>query len=145
MSVATAVLDRLENRLPKVIDAKGHGIIDYCHASFFLGMALLCRKKNPRAAVAALATGSFILVESLLTDYPLGAAKVLPFATHGRMDAAFAASSLLVPKIFGFEGTGAAGVFKGNAVAEAAVVGMTDFNSEHARAEESGVAYRTAA
>jgi len=145
MSLATAVLEKLENRLPKVIDARGHGVIDYCHASFFLGMALLCRKKNPRAAAAALMTGSFILAESLLTDYPVGAMKVVPFETHGRMDAGFAAASLLVPRIFGFEGSGAAAVFKGNALAEAAVVGMTNFNSEDARGEKAELPYGEAA
>ena len=127
------VLNVVEKRLPKVIDARTHGMIDLCHATFFFGMALLCRKKNPRAATAALATGAFVLVESLLTDYPLGAKSVVSFSTHGRMDAAFAASSLALPKIFGFEHTNAAKVFKMNAFVESAVVGLTDFNSNHAR------------
>jgi hypothetical protein len=136
MTLATKAITKMESHLPKVIDARTHGIIDYCHASFFFGMALLCRKKNPRAALAALMTGSFVLVESLLTDYPLGVAKVIPFDIHGRMDSAFAASSFALPRIFGFNGSGAAKVFKGNGVMEGAVVGMTDFNREHARAEE---------
>lgn len=136
MSITNAVLERMETRLPKVVDARTHGVIDYCHAAFFFGMAWLCRKSEPRAAVAAAVTGSFILVESLLTDYPLGVAKVIPFETHGRMDSAFAASSFVVPKLFGFEGTAASKIFKGNGVAESAVVAMTDFNSEHARQEE---------
>jgi hypothetical protein len=135
MSLATAVLEKLENGLPRVMDARAHGVIDYCHASFFLGMALLWRRRNPRAAAAAMVTGSFLLAESLLTDYPMGAVKVLPFEAHGRMDAGFAAASLIVPRIFGFEGSGAAVVFKGNALAKAAMVGMTNFNSEDARGE----------
>jgi hypothetical protein len=136
MSITTAALEQVEKRLPKVIDARTHGIIDYCHAAFFLGMAALFARKNRAAATAALATGAFILVESLLTDYPLGAAKVLPFETHGRMDAGFAASSFMMPKWFGFSGTGAAQVFKMNGFIEGMVVGMTDWNSERARAEE---------
>jgi hypothetical protein len=130
------VLKTVESRLPKVIDAKTHGVIDYCHAAFFFGMALLSRRTNPRAATAALITGAFVLVESLLTDYPLGAEPVIPFQTHGRMDAGFAASSLMVPRIFGFEGTHAATVFKTNAFVESAVVGLTDFNTERAREEK---------
>ncbi|HVG27925.1 MAG TPA: hypothetical protein VM865_09995, partial [Acidobacteriaceae bacterium] len=122
---------------PKVIDARTHGVIDYCHASFFLGMALVCRKTNPRAALAALFTGSFVLVQSLLTDYPLGVAKLLPFATHGRMDAGFAASSPLMPTLFGFNGTPAARVFQGNGLVEATVVGLTDWNSERARSDST--------
>ena len=136
MSITTAALEQVEKRLPKVIDARTHGIIDYCHAAFFLGMAAICARRNRRAAKAALATGAFILAESLLTDYPMGVEKVLPFETHGRMDAGFAASSFMIPKWFGFSGTGAAQVFKMNGFIEGMVVGMTDWNSERARAEK---------
>lgn len=137
MSVANIAVNQLENRLPKLIDARKHGMIDYGHAAFFLGMAFVCRKSEPRAALAALLTGSFVLVQSLLTDYPLGVKKVIPFRVHGQMDAAFAASSFMMPKVFGFSDSAAASVFKGNSFVEAAVVGATDFNSERARSEES--------
>jgi hypothetical protein len=136
MSVATTAVNELENRLPKVIDARKHGMIDYCHAAFFLGMAYECRKSEPRAAVAALLTGSFVLVQSLLTDYPLGVKRVIPFRVHGQMDAAFAASSFMMPKVFGFSHSPAAAIFTGNSFVEAAVVGATDFSSERARSEE---------
>jgi len=136
MSVATALVEKLETRLPKVIDARTHGIIDYCHAAFFFGMALACRKSNPRAAIAAAATGGFVLVESLLTDYPLGVKKVIPFSVHGQMDAAFAASSFVMPKLFGFADTPAATVFTTNGFIEGSVVGMTNWDSDDARAEE---------
>src|SRR3954449_2969786 len=111
MSITTAALGEVEKRLPKVIDARTHGIIDYCHAAFFFGMAIYYGRRNRKAASAALATGAFILVESLLTDYPFGARKVIPFETHGRMDAGFAASSFGMPNLFGFAGTAAAQVF----------------------------------
>ena len=116
MSVATAALNELENRLPKVIDARKHGMIDYCHPAFFLGMAYMCRKSEPRAALAALLTGSFVLIQSLLTDYPLGVKKIIPFRVHGQMDAAFAASSFMVPRVFGFSESPAAAIFKGNSL-----------------------------
>ena len=138
MSVATVAVNELENRLPKVIDARKHGMIDYCHAAFFLGMAYMCRKSEPRAALAALLTGSFVLAQSLLTDYPLGVKKVIPFRVHGQMDAAFAASSFMMPKVFGCSDSPAAAVFTGNSFVEAAVVGATDFSSERARSEEVG-------
>ena len=138
MSVVTnVVVESLESRLPKVLDARTHGVIDYCHAAFFLGMAWFCRKSQPRAAVAAAVTGAFILTESLLTDYPLGVKKVIPFEVHGRMDAALAGSSFMVPRLFGFSGTPAAKVFQANGFAEGAVVGMTDYNDASARAEEN--------
>ncbi|HEY0785818.1 MAG TPA: hypothetical protein VGD62_08085 [Acidobacteriaceae bacterium] len=137
MSVFTTGLNMLENRLPKVIDARTHGLIDYGHAAFFLGMAFFCRKSNPRAATAALATGAFVLTQSLLTDYPLGVTPVLSFEQHGKLDAGFAASSLALPRLFGFEDTGAAKIFKANAFVEATVVGLTDFSNQHAQAEKA--------
>ena len=137
MSIATVALGAAERRLPKVIDARTHGILDYCHAAFFLGMAIFCARRNRRAAQAALATGAFILAESLLTDYPAGAAKVISFETHGRLDSALTASSFMIPKLFGFAGTAEAEVFKINGFLEGAVVGMTDWNTERARGEKS--------
>lgn len=139
MSLATAALGEVEKRLPKVIDARTHGIIDYCHAAFFFSMAIFYARRNKRAATAALASGAFILAESVLTDYPFGAKKVIPFETRGRIDAGFAASSFGMANLFGFTGTAAAQVFAINGFVEGAVVGMTDWNSERARGESSSV------
>src|SRR3569833_3311691 len=138
MSGTSAAVNELENRLPKVIDARKHGMIVFFYAAFFLGMAYMCRKSEPRAALAALLTGSFVLVQSLLTDYLFFAKKVIPFRVHGQMDAAFAASSFMVPKVFGFSDSSAAAVFTGNSFVDEAVVGATDFSSERARSEEVG-------
>ena len=122
-------------KIPKPIHARAHGFIDYGHAAFFLGMAFVCRKSNPRAAVAALVTGSFVLVQSLLTDYPLGTKPVLSFNTHGKIDAAFGASSAVMPEMYGFSGTPAATVFRVNSLVESTVVALTDWDSNKASLE----------
>lgn len=132
-SATSALLSTVKEPFPKVISPKAHGFIDYGHAMFFFGLGLLCRKHNKRAAMAAFGTGAFVLVESLLTDYPLGLKPVIPFATHGTMDAGFASASWAVPKLFGFSGTPAAKVFQINSAVEATVVELTDFSSERAR------------
>lgn len=136
MSVVSNALQGLENHLPKVIDSQTHGVIDYSHAALFLGASAFFWKRDRKAAIAALATGSFILVQSLLTDYPLGAKPVFSFKTHGEMDSAFVPAALSLPRLLGFGKNGAAWFFRANAIAEAFVVGMTDFDSEHARAEK---------
>ena len=134
MVVADSALDS-GAQSGKVISPKVHGIIDYAHVAFFFGFALLCRKSNKPAALAALGTGTFVLVQSLLTDYPLGLKPVIPFAMHGKMDAGFASASWVIPKVFGFSGTAAAKVFEMNSAVEGTVVGMTDFSTERARME----------
>ncbi|MBS1814216.1 MAG: hypothetical protein JSS87_05025 [Acidobacteria bacterium] len=135
MALMQVGMEVLESKLPKVISPTTHGIIDYTHVAFFATVGLLCLKSNKRAAAAAFATSGFILVQSLLTDYKLGAKPVISFETHGKMDTAFASASWMVPRIFGFQGTAAAKVFEMNSIAEAGVVGMTDWNSERAHEE----------
>src|SRR5881227_1162016 len=114
MSLVNAGINALETKLPKVISPTAHGVIDYAHAAFFFTVGLLCSRSNKRAAAAAFTTSGFILVQSLMTDYRFGAKPVLSFETHGKMDSAFAASSWLIPRIFGFKETAAAKIFEGN-------------------------------
>lgn len=123
------------SKLPKFISPTAHGVIDYCHAAFFFTVGMLCSRSNKRAAVAAVATGSFILVQSMLTDYRFGIKPVIPFSTHGKMDRVFAASSWMIPMVFGFRGTKAAKIFESNSLAESTVVAATDWNSERAHRE----------
>ncbi len=132
MALIDTVIPALEKRLPKVIGPRTHGMIDYGHAAFFLGMAILWRKSNKPAALAALGTSALVLVQSLLTDYPLGITPVISFDTHGKMDAAFASASWAIPGALGFSGTPAAKVFTANSVVEGAIVGLTDFSNERA-------------
>ena len=131
----TRDLDVLQNNLPKVISPKAHGVIDYAHAAFFFTVGVFCARSNKRAASAAFATSGFILAQSLLTDYRFGAKPILPFETHGKMDATFASGSWLIPRIFGFRGTPEAKIFEINSLAEASVVEMTDWSSERAHRE----------
>jgi hypothetical protein len=136
MSVGSKAM-RVTKNLPKAIGPREHGMIDYAHVAFFFGVALLCRKTNRPATIAALGTGTLILVQSLLTDYPLGVKPVISFETHGKMDAAFASSSWMIPKVFGFSGTHAAKIFEINSAVGGSVVGMTDFDSNRARLERA--------
>jgi hypothetical protein len=137
MSLINTGLDTLETKLPKLISPAAHGLIDYAHSAFFFTVGVCCCRSNKRAASAAFATSGFILAQSLLTDYRFGVKPVFSFETHGKMDSVFAASSWLIPQIFGFTGTRAAKIFEMNSLAEASVVGMTDWSSERAHEERS--------
>ena len=136
MALGTLALHQLEAKLPKVISPKTHGIIDYCHAAFFATLAIVCWKSNRRAAVAAASTSALVIGQGLLTDYKWGVEKVIPFEVHGQMDGGFAALSLGIPKMFGFEDTVPATIFHVNAFVEATIVGLTDWNNERAHAGE---------
>ena len=126
--MATAVVvHELQKRLPKVISPELHGLIDYAHAGFFVCAGFFLWKRNRPAAVAAFATGACVLSESLITDYPLGLEPVISFETHGKLDAAMASASLLAPQLLGFRDSGAATLFRVNAVVSGAIVGLTDY------------------
>jgi hypothetical protein len=131
-ALINAGLETLEPKLPKVISPTAHGIIDYTHAAFFFTVEVFSRS-NKRAASAAFATSDFILAQSPLTDYRFGAQPVISFETHGKMDSVFAASSWMIPQIFGFRETPAAKIFEANSLAEASVVGMRHLSPRHLR------------
>ena len=133
MSFAGVVLKQVERRLPKVMDARRHGALDYLHAAFFVGMACAYRRRQPRVAAAALVTGGLLLTEALLTDYPLGMKRIIPFEMHGRIDGAAAVMALSLPRILGVEGTAASAIFKSSGVLGATLVGITDYDSRRAR------------
>ncbi len=135
MSFLTENTPNLGENIPRVISPQVHGIIDYSHAAFFFTVGLLCSRSNKRAAWAAFATGGFILVQSLFTDYRYGVKPALPFSTHGKMDAIFAAGSWAVPVLAGFKNTAAAKIFEINSLAESSVVAMTDWDSARAHQE----------
>lgn len=136
--MATAIIaHQLQKRLPKVLTPEVHGLIDYAHAAFFLCAGIYFWKRNRAAALASLATGSLIAGEALFTDYPFGLSPAISFETHGKLDAALASASLMTPQLFGFGDTGAATLFRVNAIAEAAVIGLTDYSSIRASAERA--------
>lgn len=125
----------LDVSVPKVISPTAHGIIDYAHSAFFLGLGLFYRNSNKQVASAALGTGALLLAQAALTDYRFGVEPMIPFAVHGEMDAVFSSVSWLVPRLFGFSGTAASRIFEVNSIVEAAIVRLTDFDSERARRE----------
>ena len=128
--MATAiVVHELQKRLPKLITPDVHGLFDYAHAAFFFCAGALLWKRNRAASLASFATGGLIFGEALITDYPLGATPAISFETHGKLDAALASASLMTPQLFGFGKTGAATLFRLNALVEGAVIGLTDYTS----------------
>lgn len=135
MSLIPANTETLETKFPKIVSPTAHGVIDYAHSAFFLGLGLLTWRSNRRAAWAAFTTSGFILAQSLTTDYRFGAKPLISFETHGKMDAVFASTSWMVPLLFGFKGTTAAKVFEANSLAESSVVGITDWDSYRAHRE----------
>ncbi len=118
------------DHFPKVISPKTHALADYATLGGFVLMAALFWRRNRRAAVAATACAAAEAANTLLTDFPGGAAKVMDFRTHGRIDLALAAATSALPGFLGFSGKLEGKFFTMMGINITAVGAMTDFDAE---------------
>jgi hypothetical protein len=115
-------------RMPKVIKPQAHAVIDYMVAGTFFLVGALYWRRNKRAAVSSLICGGATAANSLLTDYPGGAWKVMSFQTHGKLDAGLAGMTAMMPQLMGFKDDSESKFFTMQSMAETAVTAMTDFD-----------------
>jgi len=90
-------------RMPNVISPGGHAVVDYMIAGAFLATVGLFWKKNRRAAVSSLVCGGAHLGVTLLTDYPGGVSRAIPFSTRRKLDLGLAAMTVAMPRLLNFE------------------------------------------
>jgi hypothetical protein len=86
--------------LARVIPQDVHSALDYVHTAGFLASAALARTSRARAV--GLALGAGLGGGSLVTDYRLSAAKVLPIETHEKADYAIGLAAVLAPFLLGY-------------------------------------------
>lgn len=92
----------------RIISTKTHGVLDYLTAAALLAAPkMLGLEDVPPAARALRMAGGGATAYSLLTDYELGLAKVLPMPAHLALDAASGALLASSPWLFGFAQNGA--------------------------------------
>lgn len=122
-------------RMPKKISPRVHSALDYAVAGSFLLMGALFWKRNRRAAIGSLLCGGATAAVSLLTDYPGGVRKVIPYAMHGQIDGGLIAMTAAMPRLVKIENDRAAKFFSRQAIAKTAIVAMTNF--DHARGKSA--------
>lgn len=111
---------------PRFLTPTLHGVVDYLAAAglivmpFVLGLGT----SSPLAKWLAVGTGFAVIVTSLLTDYRLGALRVLPFKGHLAVDTIVAVGFLAAPSVLGFSGLDA-WYYWINAIAVFLVVGLS--------------------
>ncbi|HYH51027.1 MAG TPA: hypothetical protein VEG38_15880 [Acidimicrobiia bacterium] len=83
---------------PKPIDSTLHGLTDYSVGTFLLtAFPKLAGIEGTRSARQVRTAGAFHVGYSLLTRYPLGAVKVLPYKAHLALDVAGAIALAATP------------------------------------------------
>ena len=91
----------------RMISTRTHGVLDYLTGGTLLAVpGLLGLKDVPASARVLRLAGGGAALYSLLTDYELGALRVLPMPVHLAMDAASGALLASSPWLFGFASEG---------------------------------------
>lgn len=116
----------------KILNPLAHGLFDYALAAAFLVLPGLLGF-SPAAASLSHVIGVAYLGVSLLTRYPLGVLRLIPFPVHGVLESIMAAAWVVMPWVAGFENDSAARTFYMIAgVALLLVAAVTDYKASGA-------------
>ena len=118
----------------KVLKPLPHGVIDYAMAGTLMAAPWLFGfSRNKKATANAVTSGAAILGLSLMTRYPLGAVKMVPFPVHGVIETVAGVMTAAAPWLMGFSRNRSAKlthVLSG--LGTLAVVAMTDYRAAEA-------------
>lgn len=90
--------------LVRLLPAWFHAIADYAVGAALIVVALVVGGTGAAVATGVV-VGAVVLAVSMLTRYPLGIAKVLPFTVHSAGDYLAAALLVIAPFALGFTDT----------------------------------------
>jgi hypothetical protein len=78
-----------------------HGVLDYATCAFFALAPTLFNLHGTYATVCYVLAGGYLVI-SLLTNMPLGVARVIPFPVHGKLELVSGLVFIASPWLFGF-------------------------------------------
>jgi hypothetical protein len=87
------------------ITPKAHGVIDYTTSSA-VAMAPMALDMPARAAAACYGLAAGYTALSMMTKYPAGAKKVVPFKGHGAAEVMIGAALPFIPRMLGLKSPG---------------------------------------
>lgn len=90
--------------MKKILTPTLHGYLDYVTVVLFLAAPSVLGLTG-MAGIFAYVLAIIHLTMSLVTDFPLGAYKLMPFALHGWVERVVGPVLILVPFVFGFTDT----------------------------------------
>ncbi|PCC73639.1 hypothetical protein SAMN02745121_07388 [Nannocystis exedens] len=87
----------------RFVSPRVHGVLDYLFGALFLIAPFWFDFMNGAAQLAAFVVGGSLLLVSLLTRYPLGALRVIPFPVHGGIELVGSVALIALPWLAGFQ------------------------------------------
>jgi hypothetical protein len=88
----------------KIISSTQHGYLDFLTVILFLVAPTIIGLTGV-AGTIAYALAGIHLAMTLVTDFPLGVTKLVPFSIHGWVERVVGPTLVLLPFILGFEGS----------------------------------------
>ncbi len=120
----------------KILSPRIHGVLDYAVVALFLLAPTLFRLEGTPATVAYVVAGIHLSL-TLLTAFPMGVIKLIPFKVHGVIEVAALLGIAAAPWLFGFsENATARNFYLAAAALIAGVVVLTNYNTSEARAPQ---------
>jgi Na+/proline symporter len=117
--------------MPRMISPKSHSMLDYLTAGVFLASAGFFWRRNKRAAIASLVSGTAIAAVSALTEYPGGVNGVFGLEKHRNIEVGLAAMIATMPAFFSFEDEPEKNFFRVQGVLMTCLSELTDLNHAH--------------
>jgi hypothetical protein len=131
MSMLNTVAKAVTKPMPRIISPKSHSMLDYVTAGVFLASAGFFWKRNKRAAIASLVSGTAVAAVSALTEYPGGVNGVFGLERHRNIEVGLAAMVATMPAFFSFEDEPEKNFFRIQGVLMTCISELTDLNHEH--------------
>lgn len=119
---------KIADRLPSIISPRAHAVLEFASAGAFLLYAASAWNRDKNVAVSSAGCGLFVLTNAALTEYAGDASAKLRFDSHGRIDMGLAAMIGTIPSLMGVKDKYDVRFFRTQAIALAALAGLTDFN-----------------
>ena len=115
-------------RMKKPISPMMHGVMDYATVAATVAVPRLMNFPKPATMAADVLAGGYGALSSM-TDYPLGAKRVVPFKGHGLAEAAVGVAIPMLPWALGFaDNKGARNFFLGLTALTFVVAALTDWS-----------------
>jgi hypothetical protein len=123
----------------KIINPKVHGYLDYMGAAL-LAVAPSIFNFSETAATASYIAAALQFGYSIITAYPLGAVKMIPFTVHAVIEFVTSLALVAMPWMAGFAGEDAArNFFVASGIGLLAVWLLTDYKGNQSGGEAAGV------
>ena len=128
MTIAQKGVKVVAGRMPKMITPRAHAALDYAIAGSFFLMGALLWKRNRRAGMGSLLCGGATAAVSVLTDYPGGVKKIIPYPLRKQIDTGLVAMAAAMPRLMDVEDKHDAKFFSRQALARTAITAMINFD-----------------